>query len=73
MHRIQWWLMLFATAGVGVKVADSVPLTPDPRGKIAPRPLFRDPVYDGAADSVVIWNSDVRRWWIASRLAREEN
>ena len=25
-------------------------------GLLAPKPLFRDPVYDGAADPVVIWN-----------------
>lgn len=72
MHRIQCWLMPFATAGVRLKAADSVPLTPDPRGKLGPTPLLRDPVFDCAADPVVIWNSDVRRWWIASRLAREE-
>ena len=25
-------------------------------GKVAHKPLFRDAVYDGAADPVVIWN-----------------
>ena len=30
----------------------------------APRPLFRDPVHDGAADPVVIWNPQVKRWWM---------
>lgn len=33
-------------------------------GVIAPKPLFRDPVYDGAADPVVIWNSKVSKWWM---------
>jgi len=27
-------------------------------------PLFRDPVYDGAADPTVIWNRREREWWI---------
>ncbi len=27
-------------------------------------PLFRDPVHDGAADSVVIWNRAKKVWWM---------
>src|SRR5262245_65292681 len=34
------------------------------QGKIASKPLYRDPVYDGAADPVVIWNPLVGRWWM---------
>lgn len=30
----------------------------------APKPLFRDPVHDGAADPIVIWNPHVQRWWM---------
>lgn len=30
----------------------------------APKPLYRDPVHDGAADPVVIWNPHVKRWWM---------
>lgn len=33
-------------------------------GPIAPKPLYRDPVHDGAADPVVIWNPHVKRWWM---------
>ena len=33
-------------------------------GKIADKPLYRDPVYDGAADPVVIWNPKVKKWWM---------
>jgi len=33
-------------------------------GKLAPKPVFRDPVYDGAADPVVIWNPLVSKWWM---------
>lgn len=33
--------------------------------KIVPKaPLFRDPIYDGAADPVVIWNEKEQQWWL---------
>jgi len=31
---------------------------------LAPAPLFRDPVYDGAADPTIIWNRQEQCWWI---------
>ena len=31
-------------------------------GKIAPKPLFRDPVHDGAADPVLVWNRAEKKW-----------
>ena len=31
-------------------------------GKIAPKPLFRDPVYDGAADPALVWNRAEKKW-----------
>ena len=30
----------------------------------APAPLFRDPIYDGAADPTIIWNRAEKTWWI---------
>ena len=33
-------------------------------GKVAAKPLFRDPVHDGAADPVVVWNRRERRWFM---------
>jgi beta-xylosidase len=33
-------------------------------GVVASKPLYRDPVFDGAADPVVIWNPHVKRWWM---------
>jgi hypothetical protein len=30
--------------------------------KAAPKPLFRDPIYDGAADPSLIWNRSERKW-----------
>jgi hypothetical protein len=31
-------------------------------GRIAPKPLFRDPVFDGAADPVLVWDAAGSRW-----------
>jgi hypothetical protein len=31
---------------------------------IIPAPLFRDPIYDGAADPTIAWNRGERSWWI---------
>lgn len=33
-------------------------------GKIAEKPLFRDPVYDGAADPVLCWNPREKKWFM---------
>lgn len=33
-------------------------------GTIADKPLYRDPVYDGAADPVVIWNRAEKKWFM---------
>ena len=32
--------------------------------RIPPAPLFRDPVFDGAADPSFIWNDRERAWWV---------
>ena len=44
------------TPDFGAPVAD--------RGQIAAKPLFRDPIFDGAADPVVIRNPILNRWWM---------
>ena len=31
---------------------------------IAPKPLWDDPIYHGAADPVVIWNKKKKEWWM---------
>src|SRR4051812_3186339 len=30
----------------------------------APKPLFADPVYDGAADPVIVWNKKEQKWFM---------
>ena len=32
--------------------------------KVAPKPLYRDPVFDGAADPVIIWNKKEQKWFM---------
>ena len=32
------------------------------QGNFAPKPLFRDPVHDGAADPVLVWNRAANKW-----------
>jgi sucrose-6-phosphate hydrolase SacC (GH32 family) len=34
------------------------------QGAIAPKPLYRDPVLDGAADPVLVYHPERRRWWM---------
>ncbi len=33
-------------------------------GGIAPKPLYRDPVYDGPTDPVIIWNAGEQKWFM---------
>src|SRR5436305_1978257 len=33
-------------------------------GRLADKPLYRDPIYDGAADPVVTWNPQDKKWWM---------
>ncbi len=44
-------------------------------GRLAAKPLFRDPVYDGAADPVLCWNQAQGKWFMfyTNRRANEPN
>jgi hypothetical protein len=35
-----------------------------PRERIAAKPLYRDPVHDGAADPVLVYHPERARWWM---------
>jgi hypothetical protein len=37
---------------------------PPPVEEMTPAPLYRDPVYDGAADPVLVWNPMRKVWWM---------
>lgn len=51
-------LVLFALIGLAAPGLAAAPEAAD----VAPKPLYRDPVFDGAADPVVVWNPHARRW-----------
>lgn len=55
MKSLALLLLLFGLAPASAHAA---------AGNLAPKPLFRDPVHDGAADPVVIWNPHLQRWWM---------
>jgi len=50
------WLLVLALIAPAAIAAES--------GLVAAKPLYRDPVYDGAADPTLIWNPQVKRWWM---------
>ncbi|MDI1336616.1 MAG: glycosyl hydrolase [Lacunisphaera sp.] len=60
-------LLLLGLAG-GILAAPALPAVgttaATDAGTVAPKPLFRDPVYDGAADPIVVWNKAAGRWWM---------
>jgi hypothetical protein len=58
MKHLKWLvsLSLLLAISLTVRAQDS--------GQVAPKPLYRDPVYDGAADPTLIWNPLVKRWWM---------
>lgn len=37
---------------------------PEKEGVLANQPLYRDPIYDGAADPTLIWNEKEQRWFM---------
>ena len=51
------WLLILALAAQIVSGCKT-------NGLVASKPLYRDPVYDGAADPTLIWNPQVNRWWM---------
>lgn len=61
-----------STTGTNSKVgvADGLTVNNTNRGDqpenlhLADKPLFRDPVFDGAADPVLVWNSAEQRWFM---------
>jgi hypothetical protein len=52
-------------AGGALPASAREPQTPVvEKSRIPPAPLFRDPVFDGAADPSLIWNEKERAWWV---------
>lgn len=57
-RRGPWWLaiglLILAEAGPAQDVSGA---------QTPPAPLYRDPVFDGAADPSLVWNDRERSWW----------
>lgn len=54
-------VVLLSSCGGSPRSADK---DGSPQAKVASKPLFRDPVYDGAADPVVCWNRGEKKWFM---------
>ncbi|WP_218127008.1 family 43 glycosylhydrolase [Catalinimonas alkaloidigena] len=62
MHPYRLLILLAWAAFGGLSTTQAQPARPALRQ--APAPLFRDPIYDGAADPVLIWNREEQAWWM---------
>jgi hypothetical protein len=52
-------LMILGLTCPGIAIAQI-----NKKEKLADKPLFHDPVYDGAADPTVIWNKKEKKWFM---------
>jgi len=64
MFRVLLAWGALGTAAVASEQTAPAPTPSAPPTVAAAKPLFRDPVFDGAADPVVVWNPHVGRWWM---------
>lgn len=56
------WLPLLLVGCTGQSNTKSV--QPGGAGTLAPQPMYRDPVFDGAADPSIIFNPAEQKWWM---------
>jgi hypothetical protein len=54
----------FLIASSGLICAQTPAANPPPSGKIAARPLYRDPVFDNPTDPVIVFNAESKRWFM---------
>jgi hypothetical protein len=67
MKTLTRCLACLLAAWIGCAAAEPDKMPPQPgaaAGLVADKPLFRDPVYDGAADPVIVYNPLRARWWM---------
>lgn len=58
-------IVLVGVAIASATEAETISGAPSAKqGLLAPKPLYRDPVHDGAADPVVIWNRAEKKWFM---------
>ncbi len=54
------WVLVLGVLATGLTTAQDKAEARE--GKTAAKPLYRDPVYDGAADPVLVWHPDEKKW-----------
>lgn len=72
MHYATWFVKAFF---LSVIFLPGGLLAQSPGDSIADKPLYHDPVYDGAADPALIWNQEAHKWWMfyTNRRATDTN
>jgi len=58
MKGIRLTKLIFSLAAVVLSLSISC------QNKIAPKPLYDDPIYHGAADPVIVYNKQKKKWWM---------
>lgn len=75
--KLTAWLLLAAIAAafLGLGVWGQPVSAEKPRGKLAPRPLYRDPPFDAPTDPVLSFNAEQKKWFMyyTARRATAEN
>jgi predicted GH43/DUF377 family glycosyl hydrolase len=71
MRKISWGCFLFV---LGL-IIPTLLSAQKQAGNLASNPLYHDPVYDGAADPVIIWNKKEKKWFMfyTNRRANAQN
>jgi hypothetical protein len=69
-------ILIAIITGIDIAAEPSVTKSIQP-GKPAAKPLFRDPIHDGAADPVLCWNRQEKKWFMfytnrRANLAKEQ-
>jgi lysophospholipase L1-like esterase len=54
----------YAIWGKALRAASVLTETPPPAGKLAPRPLYRDPPFDAPTDPVLCFNAESQKWFM---------
>lgn len=72
MKRLLTYILMMM--GMSFLVNENV-LAQKKKGRLADKPLFRDPVFDGAADPVIVWNKKEKKWFMfyTNRRAKAAN
>jgi hypothetical protein len=45
-------------------LASTAAFAQKPKGKLTSKPVFSDPIYDGAADPVIVWNKQEKKYFM---------